>query len=134
MAWSRVLGGSRVLMSAAKKSSSSRVSSPAAAKKKRVSSPAEVSAEMKEEKPTSGFMKPLPVSPAMKDFVGSPEISRGLVIKKIWEHIKLHNLQNPTNKKEILCDEQLKTILQGKDKVGMLDISRLVAPHFLKSD
>lgn len=38
-------------------------------------------------------LRPLPVSPAMRKFVGAPEISRAEVVKKIWEHIKLNQLQ-----------------------------------------
>ncbi|KAL9993901.1 putative transcription regulator SWI/SNF-BAF60b family [Helianthus debilis subsp. tardiflorus] len=40
---------------------------------------------------------------------------------------------NPTNKKEIICDEKLKTIFDGKDRVGFLEIAKLLAPHFVKT-
>ncbi|KAH7692931.1 SWIB/MDM2 domain-containing protein [Dioscorea alata] len=82
---------------------------------------------------TTGILKPLPVSPAMRKFVGVPEISRAEAVKKIWEHIKLHQLQDPTNKRQIHCDEKLKSIFDGKDKVGMMEIAKLLSPHFLKS-
>lgn len=42
-------------------------------------------------------------------------------------------LQNPANKREIQCDEKLKTIFAGKDKVGMLEIAKLLSPHFIKT-
>ncbi|CAA7403922.1 unnamed protein product [Spirodela intermedia] len=80
-----------------------------------------------------GLMKALPVSPAMKKFLGVPEISRSEAVKKIWDYIKLHELQNPANKREIQCDEKLKTIFAGKDKVGMLEIAKLLSPHFIKT-
>ncbi|KAF6158847.1 hypothetical protein GIB67_012490 [Kingdonia uniflora] len=41
-------------------------------------------------------------------------------------------LRNPANKREIICDEKLKTIFAGKDKVGMMEISKLIGPHFIK--
>lgn len=82
----------------------------------------------------TGILKPLPLSAAMRKFVGAPEISRTEAVKKIWVYVKLHQLQNPTNKREILCDEKLKSIFDGRDKVGMLEISRLITPHFLKSN
>ncbi|XP_078442756.1 protein TRI1-like [Wolffia australiana] len=81
-----------------------------------------------------GLMKPVPVSAAMKKFLGVSEASRPEAVKKIWEHIKLHQLQNPANKKEINCDEKLKSIFAGKDKVGMLEIAKLLSPHFPKAD
>lgn len=42
-------------------------------------------------------------------------------------------LQNPTDKKEIFCDEKLKTIFDGKEKVGFLEIGKLLSRHFVKT-
>ncbi|KAL5710939.1 hypothetical protein ACHQM5_021444 [Ranunculus cassubicifolius] len=36
------------------------------------------------------------------------------------------------NKKIIVCDEKLKQIFAGKDRVGFLEISGLLNPHFIK--
>ncbi|THU71824.1 hypothetical protein C4D60_Mb04t05580 [Musa balbisiana] len=83
-------------------------------------------------KMNTGILKPLRVSRAMEKFVGASEISRPGAIKKIWEHIKLNQLQNPSNKREIKCDTKLKSIFDGRDKVGMFEISKLISPHFLK--
>ncbi|KAG6762636.1 hypothetical protein NC652_023538 [Populus alba x Populus x berolinensis] len=79
-----------------------------------------------------GIMKPRRVSPEMADFVGAPEVSRTQALKLIWAHIKEHNLQDPSNKKNIICDEKLKKIFAGKDQVGFLEIAGLISPHFLK--
>ncbi|XVE99970.1 hypothetical protein REPUB_Repub03eG0245800 [Reevesia pubescens] len=81
-----------------------------------------------------GFMKAMPVSPQLGKFLGASEASRTDALKKTWDYIKLHNLQNPANKKEILCDEKLKTIFAGKDTVGMFEITKLLSPHFVKSN
>ncbi|CAL9755825.1 unnamed protein product [Musa acuminata subsp. burmannicoides] len=107
---SRVFGGCRVLMVAAK----AEAASPAA------------------EKMQSGFLKPHPISPALQKFVGAAEISRNVAIKKIWEHIKLNQLQDTATKSEIHCDDKLKSIFDGRDKVRMLEISGLIASHFPK--
>ena len=40
-------------------------------------------------------------------------------------------LQDPQNKKVIICDEKLKKIFEGKDRVGFLEIAKLIGPHFL---
>lgn len=82
---------------------------------------------------STGIRKPVPVSPVLSKFVGAPEVSRTDAVKKVWEYIKLHNLQNPANKKEIRCDEKLKTIFDGKDTVGFVEIARLLSQHFPKS-
>lgn len=80
-----------------------------------------------------GILKPVPISPTLSDFVGAPQASRTEAVKKVWDYIKLHNLQNPANKKEIICDEKLKVLFSGKDKVGFLEIARLLSEHFVKT-
>ncbi|CAN1765121.1 Upstream activation factor subunit UAF30 [Linum perenne] len=81
----------------------------------------------------SGILKQVTVSPELRVFLGVPEASRTEAVKKIWAHIKEHQLQNPLNKKEIICDDKLKTIFAQKERVGMLEIAKLLSPHFQKS-
>ncbi|WOL02577.1 protein TRI1-like [Canna indica] len=83
-------------------------------------------------KPLRGITKPKPVSPAMQALVGVPEIPRTQALKLIWAYIKEHNLQDPEDKKIIVCDEKLKAIFGGRDRVGFLEIAGLISPHFLK--
>ncbi|URE44547.1 SWIB [Musa troglodytarum] len=83
-------------------------------------------------RPARGITKPRPVSPAMQAVVGVPEIPRTQALKLIWAYIKEHNLQDPENKKIIVCDEKLKAIFGGRDRVGFLEISGLINPHFSK--
>ncbi|XP_021714406.1 upstream activation factor subunit UAF30-like [Chenopodium quinoa] len=78
-----------------------------------------------------GIMKPRPITPALQEFVGAPEISRTQALKVIWAHIKANNLQDPNDKKVIICDEKLKKIFAGKERVGFLEISGLITPHLL---
>ncbi|XP_057761540.1 upstream activation factor subunit UAF30-like [Arachis stenosperma] len=80
-----------------------------------------------------GIQKVVPVSSELGSFLGASEVSRTHAVKRVWEYIKLQNLQNPSNKKEIFCDDKLKTIFDGKDKVGFTEIARLLATHFVKS-
>lgn len=42
-----------------------------------------------------GIMKVHSVSPALAEFLGTPEASRSGAIKKIWEYVKSQNLQVP---------------------------------------
>ncbi|KAK8613591.1 hypothetical protein V6N13_101349 [Hibiscus sabdariffa] len=78
-----------------------------------------------------GIMKPRRVSPEMEAVVGVPEIPRTQAVKLIWAYIRENNLQDPENKKIINCDEKLKKIFGGKDRVGFLEIAGLITPHFL---
>ncbi|XP_039063443.1 upstream activation factor subunit UAF30-like [Hibiscus syriacus] len=81
----------------------------------------------------SGIFKIAPVSPALGRFLGAQQASRTDAVKQIWNYIKSHNLQNPDNKREIFCDEKLKTIFNGKEKVGFLEIGKMLSRHFVKS-
>ncbi|GMN37825.1 hypothetical protein TIFTF001_007128 [Ficus carica] len=78
-----------------------------------------------------GIMKPRLVSPEMQAVVGVPEISRTQALKVIWAHIKENNLQDPENKRIIVCDDKLKKIFKGRDRVGFLEVAGLITPHFL---
>lgn len=41
----------------------------------------------------AGILKVVPVSQPLAQFVGENEVSRTTAVKKIWEYIKLNNLQ-----------------------------------------
>ncbi|XP_042445689.1 protein TRI1-like [Zingiber officinale] len=127
-AMSRVLGSGRVLMAAAKGGAKEAAAARVVTKVAAAAPPAAAAATP----PKVGLRKPVPVSPALRKFLGVQESTRMEVVKKIWEHIKANQLQNPKNKQEIRCDEKLKTIFDGKDKVGMLEMGKLLNPHFLK--
>ncbi|KFK44945.1 hypothetical protein AALP_AA1G323100 [Arabis alpina] len=108
---SRVFGACRVLMAKA-------ATTPAA------------TATGKEGK---GILKLVRVSPPLASFSGETELSRATAVKKVWEYVKLHNLQNPLNKREIQCDDKLKAIFAGKDTVGITEVMKLLSPHFPKA-
>ncbi|GAB4834885.1 hypothetical protein Ancab_033152 [Ancistrocladus abbreviatus] len=80
-----------------------------------------------------GIARIVPVSSQLGQFLGVQEASRTVAMKKVWEYIKLQNLQDPANKKVIRCDEKLKAIFDGKDTVGFLEIPRLMSQHFVKN-
>ncbi|KAK1413379.1 hypothetical protein QVD17_35151 [Tagetes erecta] len=128
----RVFNGCRTLFAAAKSTVTTTTAAAAKKKKTTVKKSTEKPKKLSADKPL-GIMKPVPVSPALAQFLGVSESPRTDVVKKIWEHIKSNGLQNPTNKKEIICDEKLKTIFDGRDKVGFLEIAKLLAPHFVKT-
>ncbi|PWA68162.1 SWIB/MDM2 domain-containing protein [Artemisia annua] len=128
MASNRVFNATKTLFAAAKSTATTTTAAAAKKKKPTVKKPTE-----KTVKAVAGILKPSPISPALAQFLGVNESARTDAVKKIWEHIKLNQLQNPMNKREIICDEKLKTIFEGKDKVGFLEIAKLLAPHFVKT-
>ncbi|MBU6383458.1 MAG: type I DNA topoisomerase [Verrucomicrobia bacterium] len=63
--------------------------------------------------------------------VGQKEISRPEATKKIWEYIKLHNLQDPINKRRIVPDADLAKII-GKEPIDMMKLSSFLSKHLKK--
>ncbi len=80
-------------------------------------------------KANSAFMKPLTVSPALAKVVGNGPMPRSEVVKKLWEYIKKHNLQDEKNKRNINADENLKAVFDGKGTVNMFEMTKLVSKH-----
>ncbi|MCR5867892.1 SWIB/MDM2 domain-containing protein [Aquincola sp. J276] len=73
-------------------------------------------------------MKPLKPSPELAKIVGDEPLARTEVTKRVWDYIKANNLQNPANKRNILCDGALKAVM-GKDEVTMFEMTGLVGKH-----
>ncbi|MDO8620250.1 MAG: SWIB/MDM2 domain-containing protein [bacterium] len=80
-------------------------------------------------KENSAFMKPLNVSADLEVVVGKGPLPRSEVVKKLWVYIKGKNLQDPTNKRNILADEALKKVFGGKAVVNMFEMTKLVSKH-----
>ena len=68
------------------------------------------------------------LSPELADLCGQSETTKALIPKLVWEYIKLHELQDPSNKQYILCDEKLQKVCQT-DRLYMFHLSRALAPH-----
>lgn len=76
----------------------------------------------------SAFMKALKPSPELAAVIGPEAIPRTEVTKRLWEYIKTHDLQNPANKRNILCDDKLAAVM-GKREVTMFEMTSLVGKH-----
>jgi chromatin remodeling complex protein RSC6 len=76
----------------------------------------------------NGLQKPLQPSAALAAVVGADPLPRGEVVRKVWEYIRAHNLQNPENRREILADDKLRLVFAA-DKVTMFEIGRHLAAH-----
>lgn len=75
------------------------------------------------------LMKPLNLSAELEAVVGPGPMPRGQVVKKVWEYIKKHDLQNPKNKRNIFADEKLLPLFGGKKEVTMFEMTKLLSGH-----
>lgn len=80
-------------------------------------------------KANPALLKPMNLSADLEAVVGSGPMTRSEVVKKIWDYIKKHNLQNPQNKRNILADDKLKKVFGGKSEVTMFEMTKLVSTH-----
>jgi upstream activation factor subunit UAF30 len=76
----------------------------------------------------NALQKPLRPSKELAAVAGSGPLPRGQVVSKMWQYIRLHNLQNPENRREILADDKLRKVF-GKDKVTMFEMNKHLAGH-----
>ncbi|KAF7828755.1 upstream activation factor subunit spp27-like isoform X1 [Senna tora] len=83
----------------------------------------------------SGFLAPLQLSDALANFLGTgeSELPRSDVIKRMWDYIKGNNLQDPSDKRKIICDEKLKELFDV-DSFNGFTVTKLLAPHFIKAE
>ena len=56
-------------------------------------------------------------SPALAAVIGPDLVARTEVMKKLWDYIKAHNLQDPKDKRVIRADDKLRAVF-GADSVG----------------
>jgi upstream activation factor subunit UAF30 len=79
-------------------------------------------------KPNAAFMKAFTPSTELASVIGAPAVPRTEVVKKLWAYIKKNNLQNPKNKRNILCDDKLSKVF-GKKEVTMFELASLIGKH-----
>jgi len=60
--------------------------------------------------------------------IGDGLVARTEVVKKIWDYIKAHGLQDATNKRAINADARLQKVF-GKPQVTMFELAGLIGKH-----
>lgn len=80
----------------------------------------------------SGTQPPYRLSDALAAVTGKDILPRPQVVSKIWDYIRAHGLQNPDDKREILCDEKLRLIMGNKAKVTMFKMNTFISDHLIE--
>ncbi len=79
-------------------------------------------------KKPDALQKPLRPSKELAAVVGAGPFPRGEAVRKVWDYIKKHDLQDPEDRREILADAKLEPIF-GKKRVGMFEMNKHLARH-----
>lgn len=111
-------GKTAATKAAAPKASSAKAASSKATAKKAAPKP-------KAARKTGAGLQP---SAALAAVVGNAPLARTEVIKKLWDYIKAHGLQDANNKRAINADAVLRPIF-GKDQVTMFELAGIVGKH-----
>ncbi|KAL8268094.1 hypothetical protein R6Q59_001901 [Mikania micrantha] len=77
-----------------------------------------------------GLNKLCGISPELQVIVGESSLSRTDVCKQLWAYIKKNNLQDPGNKRKIICDEALRVVFET-DCTDMFKMNKLLAKHII---
>ncbi|KZT23518.1 SWIB-domain-containing protein [Neolentinus lepideus HHB14362 ss-1] len=79
-----------------------------------------------------GFAKEYTLSEPLAAVVDAEKLSRPQLVKQLWIYIKANELQNPSNKREIMCDAKLKAVF-GADKIDMFKMNKHIGQHLHES-
>ncbi|KAG1146263.1 hypothetical protein G6F37_002421 [Rhizopus arrhizus] len=82
----------------------------------------------------TGLNKPLLLSPVLSDLMdGAKELSRPELVQKLWKYIKENDLQDPADRRFILCDVKLKKIFE-QDRINSFAMNKDLSAHLTKKD
>ncbi|XP_057982093.1 uncharacterized protein LOC131167044 isoform X1 [Malania oleifera] len=77
-----------------------------------------------------GLNKLCGVSPALQAIVGQPALPRTEIVKQLWAYIRKNNLQDPSNKRKIICNDELRLVFET-DCTDMFKMNKLLAKHII---
>ena len=67
-------------------------------------------------------------SAALAAVIGPEAVSRPEAVKKLWEYIRAHSLQDPQDKRQIVADDTLRAVF-GKERAGMFELAGILGQH-----
>ena len=122
----------------AKKAAAKKAAAPKKAAVKKAAAPAKKAAAKKaaapkkakvKRTPNAAFMKALNPSPTLAAVVGNKPIPRTEVVKKVWEYIRKHKLQDAKERRNINADANLQALFGGKKQASMFELAKYISKH-----
>ncbi|MBN4066996.1 type I DNA topoisomerase [Simkania negevensis] len=78
---------------------------------------------------STAITAPQPLSKELADLVGTNTLSRGNVMKKVWEYIKGKDLQDAKDRRTINPDAKLGKVLGSTKPISMFKMTGLLSKH-----
>lgn len=113
---------------ATKKAAAKKTTKKAAAKKTTKKAAAKKTKTKTKRKPNAAFMKAMNPSAQLAEFVGSKPLPRTEAVKKMWDYIKKHNLQDSKNRRQINANGNLEKLF-GAKSITMFDLAKIINKH-----
>ncbi len=86
--------------------------------------------EKQQPKKQSAFMRPVRFSEELGAVLGTNNpMPRTEVMKKLWDYIKKHKLQDPQNKRNIIPDQKLAKVFGSTAPINMFKMTSKVSTH-----
>ncbi|KAI9038338.1 SWIB/MDM2 domain protein [Aspergillus affinis] len=83
---------------------------------------------------SGGFHKPLTLSPALSALLGGEEtLSRPQTVKKLWQYIHEHDLQDPSDRRQIRCDDPMRAVFK-QDRIHMFTMTKILSQNLYNQD
>jgi len=80
-----------------------------------------------------GLTKPMILSPELAAVCGGNRMGRTDVMKNLWVYIKANDLQDPSNKRNIVCDAKLSKLFPDPI-VNMFNMAKFISAHLTKPE
>ncbi|KAM0846341.1 hypothetical protein ACQ4PT_055732 [Festuca glaucescens] len=80
-----------------------------------------------------GLNKVCAISPELQAVVGDTAMSRTQIVKQLWAYIRQNNLQDPDDKRKIICNDELRIVFET-DATDMFKMNKLLAKHITPLD
>ncbi|KAL8987611.1 MAG: hypothetical protein Q9177_003198 [Variospora cf. flavescens] len=80
------------------------------------------------------LQKPLALSVPLSALLdGEVQLSRPQTVKRIWQYVRQHDLQEPNDKRWIRCDDAMKAVFKA-ERVNMFTMNKLLAQNLYNPD
>ena len=70
------------------------------------------------------------LSEKLQALLGIEQATRTEIVKLIWVYIREHNLQNPDDKREVICDDKMRAVFG--DSVTIFTLNKELMHHIIK--
>ncbi|RAL12040.1 SWIB/MDM2 domain protein [Aspergillus homomorphus CBS 101889] len=83
---------------------------------------------------SGGFHKPLTLSPALSALLGGEvTLSRPQTVKRVWQYIHEHQLQDPSDRRQICCDDAMRAVFK-QDRIHMFTMTKILSQNLYSPD